>query len=586
MAGHSIGELTAAHVAGVLSLEDACTLVAARGTLMQELPPGGAMISIQASEDEVRATLTGTVDIAAVNGPEAVVVSGDDADARAVAALWAARGRKTKRLNVSHAFHSAHMDPMLAEFRRIASGLTFHPPLIPVVSNVTGAVATELTDPDYWVRHVRQAVRFRDGIAALAAEGVTRFVEIGPDGVLTALAQGCPRRRRPAARPALRGDRPEGHALMTAVAQLHVHGVRLDWEAVFGGPRGKVALPTLPRSSAAGSGPRSRPASRSPRTAGSGTRRNAATWPTSSASTPPGRCRRSSRPSRPGGGPATTRPPTGATRRPGCRWRAARPSSRAPGCSSARTRRWPRPSPWAGPTWSPSRPTHPAERIAEILREADGLAGVVSLLALDVRPSPGHPALTLGLDRTVTLVRAVVEAGVEVPCGASPGGVAGPDVRSAEQAQIWGIGRVAALEHPAQWGGLIDLPPVFDDLARIGLLTVLSGSTGEDEVAVREGRVLARRLVRAPLTGTGGEWTPRGSVLITGGTGALGAHVARLLAGEGAEHLVLTSRRGPDAEGARGTPGRTGGAGRGSPSRPATPPTAPPWRTCSARCPT
>ncbi|WP_061289088.1 type I polyketide synthase [Herbidospora cretacea] len=549
VAGHSIGELTAAHVAGVLSLEDACTLVAARGTLMQELPPGGAMISIQASEDEVRATLTGNVDIAAINGPRAVVVSGDDADARAVAGLWAARGRKTKRLNVSHAFHSAHMDPMLAEFRRIASGLTFHPPLIPVVSNVTGAVATELTDPDYWVRHVRQAVRFRDGIAALAAEGVTRFVEIGPDGVLTALAQGCLDGGDLLLVPALRGDRPEGHALMTAVAQLHVHGVRLDWDAVFGGPRGRVALPTYPF-------------------------QRGRFWPEIEARFPEAEDSGFWDAAERGElaellGVDATRPLSEVL--PAITaWRRARHDDTA---SWRYTTTWVPveggsavvPGTWVLVGEDPamaetlavggadviSVPADtPGERVAEILREADGLAGVVSLLALDVNPRPGHPALTLGLDRTVTLVRAVVEAGVEVPLWCVTRGAAGPDVRSAEQAQIWGIGRVAALEHPAQWGGLIDLPPVFDDLARIGLLTVLSGSTGEDEVAVREGRVLARRLVRAPLTGTGGEWTPRGSVLVTGGTGALGAHVARLLAAEGAGHLVLTSRRGPDAEGA------------------------------------
>ncbi|GAB1818046.1 type I polyketide synthase [Herbidospora sp. RD11066] len=549
VAGHSIGELTAAHVAGVLSLEDACTLVAARGALMQALPPGGAMISIQASEDEVRPTLAGDVDIAAINGPRAVVVSGDEADACAVADLWAAKGRKTKKLNVSHAFHSPHMDPMLADFQRVAAGLTYHPPLIPVVSNVTGAVATELTEPGYWVRHVRRAVRFRDGIAALAAEGVTRFVELGPDGVLTALAQGCLDDGGLLLVPALRGDRPEGHALMTAVARLHAHGVALDWEAVFDGPRAKVDLPTYPF-------------------------RRGRFWPDIAPHLP-------------------------VTEDSGF-WDAVdsgelagllgvdadRPFSEVlPAITAWRRGRRDETADWRyTTTWVPvdggtttipgtwvlvgddpsmaetlavggadviSVPADtPGERVAEILREADGLAGVVSLLGLDVRPHPDHPALTLGLDRTVTLVRAVVEAGVEVPLWCVTRGASGPDVTSAEQAQIWGLGRVVGLEHPAQWGGLIDLPPVFDDLARIGLLTALSGSTGEDEVAVREGRVLARRLVRAPLTGTPDGWTPRGSVLITGGTGALGAHVARKLAEEGAEHLVLTSRRGPDAEGA------------------------------------
>ncbi|GAA0401813.1 SDR family NAD(P)-dependent oxidoreductase [Streptomyces luteireticuli] len=253
LAGHSVGELAAAHAAGVLSLQDACLLVAARGVLMQELPPGGAMIAVQAAEDDMAPLLAGRegeLTVAAVNGPDALVLSGDEDAVTAVAGELAALGRKTKRLRVSHAFHSPRMDAMLTEFRQIAQALDYAPPAIPVVSNVTGALATEaeLCSPDYWVRHVRDVVRFADGVRTLERHGVRAFLELGPDGVLTAMAQDCltPRHaERSVLVPALRAGRPEPATLLTAVARLHTHGVRPDWAALLARhtPR-TVDLPT------------------------------------------------------------------------------------------------------------------------------------------------------------------------------------------------------------------------------------------------------------------------------------------------------------------------------------------------------
>ncbi|MEY9835584.1 SDR family NAD(P)-dependent oxidoreductase [Streptacidiphilus sp. EB103A] len=245
LVGHSVGELAAAHVAGVFSLEDACRLVVARGRLMQALPAGGAMVALQASEAEVLPLLGDKVGVAAVNGPSAVVISGDEAATLAVAARIEALGRKATRLRVSHAFHSPLMEPMLQEFRRVAESVSYGRPRIAVVSNVTGrlAAAEELTSPEYWVSHVRQPVRFADGVGALEEVGVTRFLELGPDGTLTALAQACVANTDSVLVPALRKDRPEPTALLSAVAGLFTHGTDVDWTALLPGA-GRVDLPT------------------------------------------------------------------------------------------------------------------------------------------------------------------------------------------------------------------------------------------------------------------------------------------------------------------------------------------------------
>ncbi|HEX8868309.1 MAG TPA: type I polyketide synthase, partial [Lentzea sp.] len=235
VAGHSIGEIAAAHVAGVFSLEDAATLVRERATLMQNLPSGGVMIALQATEDEVTPHLTANVSIAAVNGPTSIVIAGAEAEAVEVAKHF----EKTKQLKVSHAFHSPLMEPMLDDFRAKIAGLTFEAPIIPLISNLTGEQARveHITTADYWVSHVREAVRFADGINWLTAHGVTQYLEIGPDGILSALVeQGIP---------LLRKDRDEHEAITQALATLHVRGTKVDWQAYFAPTNAqRVDLPT------------------------------------------------------------------------------------------------------------------------------------------------------------------------------------------------------------------------------------------------------------------------------------------------------------------------------------------------------
>nr|WP_263641888.1 type I polyketide synthase [Microbispora cellulosiformans] len=248
LAGHSVGELAAAHVAGMLTLSDACRLVAARGRLMQALPSGGAMVAVQATEDEVLPLLTDGVDIAAINGPRAVVVSGQEAPVLALAERLAEQGRKTRRLRVSHAFHSHLMEPMLADFAEVAESLTYGSASIPIVSTVTGGLADEaFGTPEYWVGQVRGAVRFADAVTTLAAQGVTRFVELGPDAVLTAMAQQTLDEAADTAvfTATMRAERPEPGTVVTALGQLHTAGVPVDWQAFYAetGAR-QVDLPT------------------------------------------------------------------------------------------------------------------------------------------------------------------------------------------------------------------------------------------------------------------------------------------------------------------------------------------------------
>lgn len=244
--GHSVGELAAAHVAGALCLPDAAMLVAARGRLMQALPAGGAMFAVQAREDEVAPMLGHDVSIAAVNGPASVVISGAHDAVSAIADRLRGQGRRVHRLAVSHAFHSALMEPMIAEFTAVAAELSVGLPTIPVISNVTGQlVADDFASADYWARHIRAVVRFGDSVRSAQCAGASRFIEVGPGGGLTSLIEASLADAQIVSVPTLRKDRPEPVSVMTAAAQGFVSGMGLDWASVFSGYRPKrVELPT------------------------------------------------------------------------------------------------------------------------------------------------------------------------------------------------------------------------------------------------------------------------------------------------------------------------------------------------------
>ncbi|MFF6850281.1 type I polyketide synthase, partial [Streptomyces antimycoticus] len=529
--GHSIGELAAACVAGVWSLEDAARVVAARGRLMQALPSGGAMVSVAVSEGEVRPLLTGGVAIAAVNGPESVVLSGDADEVAEVAGVLAGRGVRTRWLRVSHAFHSSRMDGMLAEFGEVLRGVEFRAPSVPVVSNVSGVVAgEEVCSPEYWVRHVRETVRFADGLETLRGLGVGSFLELGPDGTLTALADGD-------GLPVLRPDRPEPLTAMAALGGLYVRGVEVDWAAVFPGAR-RVDLPTYafqrewfwlesavvePVTSAV----------------------EAAFWDAVER------------------GDAEVlgvdaEQPLSAALPALASWRRARREESVVDGWRYRVT-W---TPVAGPSAQLSglwlvviEPDGAETDVVTALRAAGAEVRVATVEELDVGPVAGVVSL-LSVEATVSLVQALGVARVDAPLWCVTRGavsVADGDVVDPYASAVWGLGRVIGLEHPDRWGGLIDLPTSWDDRTSGLLCSVLSGATREDHTAIRGNEVFGCRLSRVTTSGRGqsAAWETSGTALITGGTGALGSHVARWLAGTGVAEIVLTSRRGSDAPGAR-----------------------------------
>ncbi|WP_421109204.1 type I polyketide synthase [Streptomyces sp. NEAU-S77] len=584
LAGHSIGEIAAAHVAGVLSLPDACVLVAARARLMQGLPGGGAMMAVEAAEDEVRPLLSGEVSVAAVNGPSSVVLSGEGTAVEEVVARL--EGRRTRMLAVSHAFHSPMMDPMLEEFRAAIGGLTFHEPRIPVVSNVTGrlAAAGELGSPDYWVRHVRETVRFADGVRAIASEGAGAWLELGPNGVLTAMAQES---LAPDAVvvPLLREDIGEELAAVTALARLHVSGVAVDWPELFADTGAhRVDVPTYPFQHERFAPPVADTPARDggdaeaefwaaveredveslatnlhadaavlrvvlPALSSWRTRhrerstvdswRHRETW--RRRSFPPGKASGTWLVVTPQGGPDED-------------WISTVAHALGPDTVRIEAREaWEADD--AGRTTLVERLTTAADGLPSV-------AGVLSLLAAD--ESADDTGVPAGLVRTTALVQALGDAGLHCPLWCvTRGAVAVNDAEHPDgpaQAAVWGLGRVAALEYPDRWGGLIDLPTELNEHSAAAFVAVLAGRDGEDQVAVRPSGTYVRRLVPAPAPRPAAEWEPSGTVLITGGTGALGAHVARALAqrgsagdgaaGGGGPRLLLVSRSGPAAPGA------------------------------------
>ncbi|NHO85276.1 acyltransferase domain-containing protein, partial [Micromonospora sp. CMU55-4] len=529
LAGHSIGEVTAAYVSGMLSLRDACTLVAARGRLMQALPSGGVMAAVGASEEAVAELLgvTGAaVDVAAVNGPASVVVSGAAGEVASVVAACCERGWRVKELAVSHAFHSRLMDPMLDEFASVVAGLDWQPPRIPIVSNVTGAVAdaAEITEPGYWVRHVRQPVRFADGVAALRAQGVDTFLEIGPDAVLTAMAAEADTADDVRYVATLRRSQPDVTTLTSTAGQLWAAGVAVDWAAYLGqtGTRPRaVELPTYAFD-------RQRYWLEDPQPGSAPERADAPSDEQFWAAVESGDLGVLGEDLAVGADePSTALLPKLARWRRATQQRAVVDSWRYR--ATWRTAAVPDSATLAG-TWlllmAPGQEDHPVaaalaaradravpvlipagadrDRVARLLLEAMSSdardAHVVSLLSLaeprEASPVPAAAEVSTAL----AVVQALTDVGGSgrlwwLTRGAVSVGDS-DELADVAGSAVWGLGRVVGLEVPLRWGGLVDLPGVLGGGVWGWLCGVLLSGV-EDQVALRSSGVFVRRLVRA-----------------------------------------------------------------------------------------
>ncbi|HEY2240538.1 MAG TPA: type I polyketide synthase, partial [Streptosporangiaceae bacterium] len=631
--GHSQGEIAAATVAGILSLEDAARVVAVRAAALSGLDAAGGMVSVVMPAGQVRELVDrwdGRLAVAAVNGPAAVVVSGDRAALREFEAELSAR--KVLRWAIPETdfvAHSPQVDDLAGPLAEQLGGLRPVAGDIPLYSTVTNgwAEGTSL-DAGYWFSNLRSPVRFDEAVRGLTAAGHRTFIEVSAHPVLLPaileIADDAGHAEGLVTVGTLDRDHAGPDQVVAALASAHVSGISVDWPAVLAGGR-PVDLPTYGF-------------------------QHQRYWPQAPA------------PAVPDG---TTVPAADARF-----WAAVDDGGLAsllaveegqplrevlPALAAWRRRErdqsvtdgwryrvtWepvpdPSPAPGAGPWLAVVPPRDPgtpeatgdtgaagvteasvadawvealartgvrvitveaglaelADRtvLAGLLRDAAStaaapdtdagsthatetgeqaeVAGVLSLLALAGGHVDGLPALPAGLAGTAALIQALGEAGLSAPMWALTWGAvaisAAEQLPSPVQAQVWGLGRVAALEHPDRWGGLIDLPPEVDDRAAARLGAVLTANSGEDQVAIRPAGLLARRLAPAPRPARDtSPWAPRGSVLVTGGTGAIGGHAARWAAGRGAPRVVLASRSGPAAPGVATLAADLAGAGAG-----------------------
>ena len=612
--GHSQGEIAAAVVAGVLSLEDAAKVVALRGRALTALSGRGGMLSIPESAEDVALRVKpwdGRVSVAAVNGPVATVVSGDIEAVRALHADCARDGVRSRMLPMELAFHSPQVDELSEEIPRLLDGVVPGPARIPMVSAMTGEFleGPEL-DAEYWYASTRATVQFSRAIEALGRAGYEVFIETSAHPALvpaigatlehaeptddgtepdTDRARGL--RRPPVLTGTLRRDDGGADRLLASLAEVHVHGVPVDWAAVLPAAT-RVDLPTyafqhqrfwLEAATARETG--SVAESRFWAAVDDGDLAGLSEALAVGADQP----LREVLPAL----ASWRRRERGSAVTAGWRYR-----------TSWRALPDPRPAPLTG-TWLlvaaanqwelgaacrqalteagadveflEVAPDATRPELAVRLDPDPALAGVVSLLALDETPRSDAPVVTTGLAGTLTLLQALGDRGIEAPLwvltrgavAAEPGDV----LTAPAQTPVWGLGRVAGLEHPGRWGGLIDLPAELDGPATDRLVGLLAAGgrggdgtgdgtgAGEDQVAIRGSGSYGRRLVPAPRTGPAARWTPPGTALVTGGTGAIGGRVGGWLAGRGAPRIVLSSRSGPAATGSAALAARLAEAG-------------------------
>jgi len=506
--GHSGGEIAAATVAGILPLAEGARLVVQRSRVVAPMIGRGAMATLSLPVAEVEARLGrfgGRLVVAVITSPRSVAVAGD---ADAIDELLAECERtqiRARRVPAGYASHSPHVDAIRADFFAAVGQVDPQPGDVAFYSSVTaGRLAGSALDAGYWYRNLRQPVRFADATRALFADGITVFVETSPHPVLgigvAETAEDAGRGGAVSAVATLRRDDAGLARLLTALAELHVLGGPVDWRAVLP-PARPIDLPTYPFQHR-----RFWPARVELARSDAG---DASAW------------------------------------RYHVRWKPV-PDTRTP----TLTGRWHVVAP-AGSDEHPlvqgvqaALADHGAAVTISSTAPDAGAgepAGILSLLALDDTPHAEHPGLARGLVQTLDLVRALDRGGARAPLWlASVGAVVAADgdrIDDPARARLWGIGRSIALEMPPLWGGLVDLPERLDQDARTTLARALAGTGGEDQVAIRGGRLLASRLARTPRAAA--SVTPSGAALVIGAAGPTGVPVARWLLGHGADHVIL-----------------------------------------------
>ncbi|MBU6352351.1 MAG: SDR family NAD(P)-dependent oxidoreductase, partial [Chloroflexi bacterium] len=579
----------AACVAGVFSLEDGLTLVAARGRLMGALPQEGEMVSLLAAESRVREAIAPYADelsIAAINGPASVVISGSRDAVLAVSELLAAEGVKSQRLTVSHAFHSPLMEPMLEEFRQVAERITYHKPVLRLVSNVTGRLAgDEIATPGYWVRHVREAVRFADGVAALHSQGIQIFLEIGPKPVLLGMAGGDSGQwsvasgqwgtggseqragssgqeaERIALLPSLRPGQGEWQQLLSSLGALYVRGAAIDWEGFDRGyARRKVALPTYPFQ-------------RQRYWVEPAVLRSAHAAPLAATLQRYGRealmqqlMQRM---------PLTEAEQETAVKVLAALEKAEQLAAQVEGlfyrvrwetqpvlpASSEQGR-------WLIVGGATEMGATLAEQLTQRGEQVEALSAAAAFSRLQDDSVRWRGVLYLGgadqpagaanllqsqqasLGDLLTLLQVLANRPQKRPrlwvVTQQAQALSASDPVDPAQSTLWGLGRVIALEHSDLWGGLVDLEGSSEAAAQLLAAELLAERAGqESQVAYRRSVRHVARLVRGqPEPARPAAIDPSASYLVTGGLGALGLQVATWLGNQGATRLVLTGRRG------------------------------------------
>ncbi|MCI3150314.1 SDR family NAD(P)-dependent oxidoreductase [Streptomyces sp. GB4-14] len=527
--GHSQGEIAAAAVSGALSLEDAARVVALRAQVIgRELAGLGGMASVSLPRAEVEARLasgwTGRLDIAAVNGPSSTVVAGDaDAIVEFVAACRAEKIR-ARQVPVDYASHSAHVERIEAELLEVLAPITPRRARIPFYSTVDAAPADTTTlDAGYWYRNLRHTVRFEETVRLLTSKGFGTFVESSAHPVLT---MGVQETADVTAVGSLRRDEGGLTRFLTSAAELFVHGTPVDWAALFDGTGARhVDLPTYPFQ-------------HQHYWLESGTPENDSLtyrvqWKALGVD-------------------------EGATRMSG-RWLLVLPEGPAgeAAADAARQHLAARGAVVESLAVSPAATDRSLlrARLAETADRpgAEPLTGILSLLSLAEGEHPDHPAVPLGLAATLTLAQATADAGTGARLWAVTEGavtVTASEVPSPAQAQVWGLGRVAALELPTLWGGLADLPAggAADARSWQQLAVLLSAPGTDDQVAVRGSGIFGRRIVHAPLAPDGGTRPTHGTALVVGDIAGVAEPLARRLLASGTAHVVLAGLTGAVAD--------------------------------------